>query len=59
MNGSECWAVDMKIGQSVSVAGMEMLRRVGRVIREDKIINEFTRSSIGVVSIVDKGGKID
>ena len=54
MYGTECWAVDRKIEQRMSVAEMRMLRWMSGVTREDKIRNEYIRGSIGVASIVDK-----
>lgn len=33
--GSACWAVDRRIGQSMSVPEMRMLRRTSGVTRED------------------------
>ena len=54
MYGTECWAVDRKIEQRMSVAEMRMLRWMSAVTREHKIRNEYIRGSIGVASIVDK-----
>ena len=54
MYGTECWAVDRKIEQRMSVAEMRMLWWMSGVTREDKIRNEYIRGSIGVASIVDK-----
>ena len=52
--GSECWAVDKKIEQRMSVAEMRMLRWMSGVTREDRIRNEYLRGSIGVAPIGDK-----
>ena len=52
--GSECWAVDKKTEQRMSVAEMRMLRWMSGVTREDRIRNEYIRGSIGVSSIVEK-----
>jgi hypothetical protein len=52
--GSECWAVDKKIEQRMSVAEMRMLRWMSGVTREDRIRNEYVRGSIGVAPIGDK-----
>ena len=54
MYGTECWAVGRKIEQRMSVAEMRMLRWMSGFTREDKIRNEYIRSSIWVASIVDK-----
>jgi len=49
--GSECWAVDKKM----SVAEMRMLRWIsGVVTREDRIINEYARGTIGIALMVDQ-----
>ena len=52
--GSECWAVDKKTEQRLSVAEMRMLRWMSGVTREDRIRNEYIRGSLGVASIVGK-----
>jgi hypothetical protein len=49
--GSECWAVDRRIEQSMNVPE---IRWMSGVAREDRIRNEYVRVSIGVASIVDK-----
>jgi hypothetical protein len=46
--------VDRRIEQSISDAEMKMFRWMSRVTREDRIMNEYVRGSIGVASIVDK-----
>jgi len=50
----ECWVVDRRIEQSTSVAETRMLRRMSGVTRDDRIRNEYVRSSVGLASIVDK-----
>ena len=52
--GTECWAADRKIEQSMSVTEMRMLRWMSGVTSEDRIKNKYVRGSIGVASIVDK-----
>jgi len=53
--GSECWVVDRRIKLSMSVVEMGMLRWMNGMTREDRLRNEYVRSSIvGVSSIVDK-----
>jgi hypothetical protein len=54
LNDSECWAVDSRIEQSMSVVEMRMPRWLSGVITEDRIRNEYVRGSIGVATIVDK-----
>jgi len=46
--GSECWAVDRRTGQSISVAEMKMLLWMSGVTKEDRIRNKFVRGSIDV-----------
>jgi hypothetical protein len=51
--GSECWVVDRRIEQSMSIAGMRMFRWMSGATRDDRMKNEYMRS-IGVVSIVSR-----
>ncbi|XP_050444261.1 uncharacterized protein LOC126847894 [Adelges cooleyi] len=52
--GSECWAVDKKAEQRMSVAETRMLRWMSAVTGEDRIRKESIRGSLGVASIVEK-----
>ncbi|XP_050532668.1 uncharacterized protein LOC126900777 [Daktulosphaira vitifoliae] len=54
MYGSECWTVDNKVEQRMSVVEMRMLRWMSGMTRKDRIRNEHIRGSIGVASIADK-----
>jgi hypothetical protein len=52
--GSECWVIDKRIEQSMSVAEMRMLRWTSGVTKEVKIRNEYVRGGNSVASILDK-----
>ena len=41
MYGTECWAVDRKIEQRMSVTKMRMLKWISGVTIKDKIRNEY------------------
>jgi hypothetical protein len=46
--------VDKKIEQNMSVAKMRIFRWMNETKRQNRIRNEYTRSSIGIAAIVDK-----
>jgi len=50
----QCWAVDKKIKQRISVAEMKMLRYMTGVSREVKIRNEYVERSVGIALIMGK-----
>jgi hypothetical protein len=50
----QCWTVDRRIKQCISVAEMKMLRWISGVTREDIRRKKYVRRTIGIVSIVDK-----
>jgi alpha-D-ribose 1-methylphosphonate 5-triphosphate synthase subunit PhnH len=52
--GSECWVIDRKIEQSMSVVEMKMFRLTNGVTKDDRIRNEYVRGGNGVALIVDK-----
>lgn len=49
---SECWEVDKKLEQKISVEEMRMLRWMNSMMREDRIRKEYVLENIGVPSIV-------
>lgn len=52
--GTECWVVDKKIEQWMNVEEMRVIRWMSRLTKENKIINEYARRNIEMVSIVDE-----
>jgi len=50
----QCWAMNKKIEQRMSVVEMRMLRWMSVVTREDRIKNEYIRGGIGLASIMNK-----
>jgi hypothetical protein len=51
---SECWALKKREEQKIQVAEMRMLRLMSGVTRQDRIRNEYVRSSLGVDNVCDK-----
>ncbi|XP_050525575.1 uncharacterized protein LOC126896662 [Daktulosphaira vitifoliae] len=51
---SECWAIDKRIEQRMSVAKMRMLKWISGMTSEDRKRNKHIRKSIGAASIMIK-----
>jgi len=49
----ECWAVDRRIEQNMSVPEMRKLKWISGVTRADRIRNKFLRGSIDEALIED------
>lgn len=52
--GSEYWADCKRIEQNMSIAEMRLLKWMSEVTKENRIKNEYVRSSVDVVSKTNK-----